>query len=75
MAYEVIRYFEDLQDNSHPYNEGDTFPRSGLSVSDTRIKELLGSENLQKTPLIKKVKEKTAEPKSKSKRSRKSSAR
>lgn len=74
MAYKVIRYFEDLQDNNHPYTEGDIFPRDGLSVSDERIKELSGSNNLQKTPLIKKVREKSQEMKT-GKRGRKNSAR
>lgn len=53
--YEVIRYFEDLQDNSYPYNVGDTFPRDGFGVSNERLRELSGYENKQHTPLIKKV--------------------
>lgn len=55
--YKVIRYFTDLQDNRYPYNEGDIFPRDGLTVSKERYKELSGSNNRQKTPLIKKVKD------------------
>lgn len=55
--YKVIRYFTDRQDNGYPYNEGDTFPRNGLTVSKERYKELSGSNNKQKTPLIKKVKD------------------
>lgn len=62
MAYKVIRFFTDLQDNNHPYTEGDIFPREGLSVSDERIKELSSCNNLQKTPLIKKMREKSSEP-------------
>lgn len=50
--YKVIHYFTDLQDNDYAYHVGDEYPRHGLSVSDTRIKELSGSENKQKTPLI-----------------------
>lgn len=50
--YEVIRYFVDLQDNNHPYNAGDVFPRSGLVVSENRLAELAGSENKQGVPLI-----------------------
>lgn len=53
--YKVIEYFTDLQDNNHPYNEGDTFPRKGLSVTDERLKELSGSNNKRGMPLIKKV--------------------
>lgn len=52
MMYKVIRYFVDLQDNNHPYNAGDIFPRSGLVVSENRYAELAGSENKQGVPLI-----------------------
>lgn len=55
--YEVIKYFTDLQDNRHPYNVGDTYPRKDFETSDERIKELLGSENKQGQPLIKLVEE------------------
>ena len=51
--YRVIKYFTDLQDNDHPYNVGDVFPRDGMTVTDERIAELAGSENKQRTPLIK----------------------
>lgn len=51
--YEVIRYFTDLQDFSHPYNVGDIFPREGFFAEEKRIRELCGSKNKQKTPLIK----------------------
>lgn len=53
--YEVIHYFTDLQDFNHPYNEGDTFPRDGLKVSEERLKELSGSKNKQNKPLIRKI--------------------
>lgn len=52
MKYRVINYFEDLQDNSKAYNVGDTYPRKGLKVTNARIEELKGSNNLQKKPLI-----------------------
>lgn len=55
--YKVIRYFTDLQDNNHPYYEGDIFPRDGLVVKKERYNELSGSNNKQKTSLIKKVKD------------------
>ena len=55
--YKVIKYFTDLQDGNHPYNVGDVFPREGVEVSDGRIAELAGSNNLQKTPLIAEVEE------------------
>jgi hypothetical protein len=53
--YKVIKYFEDLQDHNRPYNEGDIFPREGLTVSEERLAELAGSDNKQGVPLIKKV--------------------
>lgn len=56
--YKVIKYFTDLQDNNHPYNAGDIFPRSGLEVSAERLAELAGSENKQGVPLIQLVEEK-----------------
>ena len=55
--YKVIKHFVDLQDNNHPYNVGDVFPRDGLEVSAERIAELAGSYNKQKTPLIAEVEE------------------
>lgn len=57
--YKVIRYFTDLQDNRHPYNVGDTFPRAGVEVNEARIAELSGSNNKQGKPLIEKAEEKT----------------
>lgn len=56
--YKVIKYFMDLQDNNHPYNVGDVFPRKGLEVKAERLAELAGSENKQGTPLIQLVEEK-----------------
>ena len=55
--YKVIRYFEDIQDEMHPYNIGDIFPRDGMSVSDDRLAELSTDRNLQRTPLIEYVPE------------------
>lgn len=57
MMYKVIKYFEDLQDNSRPYNEGDTYPRKGLKVSKSRIAELASGKNRRGVPLIVKVEE------------------
>lgn len=60
--YEVIHYFTDLQDDNYPYNVGDIFPRDGLKVGEERLKELSSSNNRQKKPLIKLVKEKNEHP-------------
>ena len=53
MSYKVIHRFTDLQDFNHLYNVGDTFPRIGMNVSQSRIDELASSKNKLKTPLIK----------------------
>lgn len=63
--YKVIKYFTDLQDNGHPYNVGDAFPRSGVSVTDARLAELAGSNNRQRTPLIKLEKSAARKPRKK----------
>ena len=68
--YRVIKHFIDLQDDNHPYEVGDAFPREGLKVSGARIAELSGKENKQHCPLIEKVEE----PASTEKNSVKSSA-
>lgn len=52
MMYKVVKYFEDLQDNSRPYNEGDTYPRKGLRVSKARLAELASDKNRRGEPLI-----------------------
>lgn len=74
--YKVIRFFTDLQDNRHPYNVGDVYPRDGLVVSKKRIEELAGPNNRQRRPLIKLVEEekpqKTEEPKTQPKEGPKS---
>lgn len=55
--YKVIKFFTDLHDDNHPYNVGDIFPHSGLTVSEERLAELAGKNNKQGEPLIKLVKE------------------
>lgn len=57
MMYKVIKFFTDLQDNNYPYNVGDTFPRNGLDVLPSRLKELAGKKNKQGEPLIEKIDE------------------
>lgn len=58
MAYKVIEYFEDLQDNGRPYNVGDVFPVGGNTVSAERIAELASTQNRRRIPLIEEVAEK-----------------
>ena len=55
MMYQVIEYFEDLQDNRHAYHVGDMFPHDGRVVNENRIAELAGSKNRRGKPLIKKI--------------------
>ncbi|WP_180552733.1 Rho termination protein, partial [Staphylococcus haemolyticus] len=57
MTYKVIKYFTDLQDNSHAYHVGDPFPRTGLDVSKERLTELSTDNNRQNKPLIERVEE------------------
>ena len=72
MQYKVINYFTDLQDNNFAYEVGDEFPRKGLEVSEERIAELSGSDNLQKKPLIAAVEETAVEEKPKKAKAKKS---
>lgn len=62
--YKVLRYFEDIQDEMHPYNIGDIFPRDGMRVSADRLTELSTDRNLQRTPLIEFVPEPDEKPES-----------
>lgn len=61
--YKVLEYFTDLQDNNHPYDEGDIFPRDGLSVSENRLQELSSTRNRRKIKLIELVEDKQEPPK------------
>lgn len=65
--YKVIKHFVDLQDNNHKYDVGDTYPRKGLNVLQSRINELASNKNKQKTPLIEEIPEVEEKPKKKSK--------
>ena len=58
MAYKVIEYFEDLQDNGRPYNVGDVFPIDGNNVSAERLSELASTQNRRRVPLIEEIAEK-----------------
>ena len=69
--YKVIKHFTDMQDNNYAYDpkdpERNTYPRKGLSVLPSRIKELASNKNRQGCPLIEEIPEKAEEPKKKSK--------
>lgn len=62
--YKVLVYFTDLQDNNHPYDEGDFFPRNGLTVSEARLEELSSTKNRRRIRLIEFVEEQQELPKS-----------
>lgn len=55
MGYKVIHAFSDMQDFHHIYSVGDIYPRTGLKVSEERIKELAGKNNKQRQSLIAKT--------------------
>ena len=65
--YKVIKHFTDMQDNNFAYNVGDEYPRKGMSVLPSRIKELAGKKNRQGCPLIEEITEVEEAPKKKSK--------
>lgn len=56
--YKVIKHFTDLQDNDHSYNVGDEYPRKGLNVLPSRVKELASNNNRRGEPLIEEVPDK-----------------
>lgn len=55
MAYRVVKFFNDMQDGNFAYNVGDEYPRKGMSVLPSRIKELAGKKNRQGCPLIEEI--------------------
>lgn len=64
--YKVIKYFTDMQDNNFAYDVGDEYPRKGMSVLPSRIKELASKNNRQGCPLIEEVEDTKLEKKTKS---------
>ena len=65
--FRVIKHFTDMQDGNFAYNVGDEFPRKGMSVLPSRIKELAGSKNRQGCPLIEEIPDVEEKPKKKTK--------
>ena len=53
--YRAIEYFEDLQDNRHPYKVGDVFPREGKEVDSARILSLLSKDNKRGRAVIEEI--------------------
>ena len=54
-----------MQDNNFAYDVNDEYPRKGLSVLPSRIKELASENNRQGCPLIEEIPETVEEPKRK----------
>lgn len=54
-----------MQDNNFAYNVGDEYPRKGMSVLPSRIKELASKKNRQGCPLIEEISEVEETPKKK----------
>ena len=69
--YKVIKHFTDLQDNNFAYNVGDEYPRKGLSVLPSRIKELASDKNRQGCPLIEEITDVEDKPEKKTKSTKK----
>lgn len=51
-TYKVLVMFEDLEDNRHRYEVGDTYPRHGLKPTAARVAELKSTENKRGLKLI-----------------------
>ena len=69
--YKVIKHFVDLQDNDFAYNVGDEYPRKGMSVLPSRIRELATDKNRQGVPLIDEIPDVEEAPKKKTKSTKK----
>ena len=69
--YKVIKYFTDMQDNNYAYDPADParniYPRKGLSVLPSRIRELATDKNRQGVPLIEEIPDVEEKPEKKTK--------
>ena len=69
--YKVVKHFTDMQDNNFAYQVGDEYPRKGLSVLPSRIKELATDKNRQGVPLIEEIPDVEELPEKKTKSTKK----
>ena len=60
-----------MQDNNFAYQVGDEYPRKGMSVLPSRIKELATDKNRQGCPLIEEIPEVEEAPEKKTKPAKK----
>ena len=65
--YKVIKHFTDMQDNNFAYHVGDEYPRKGMSVLPSRIRELATDKNRQGVPLIEEIPDIEEKPEKKTK--------
>ena len=56
-----------MQDNNFAYRVGDEYPRKGMSVLPSRIKELASDKNRQGVPLIEEIPDLEGKPEKKTK--------
>ena len=69
--FRVIKHFTDMQDGNFAYNVGDEFPRKGMSVLPSRIKELASDKNRQGCPLIEEIPDVEDKPEKKTRSTKK----
>ena len=73
--YKVIKHFTDLQDGNYAYDPTDParniYPRKGLSVLPSRIRELATDKNRQGVPLIEEITDVEDKPEKKTKATKK----
>ena len=60
-----------MQDNNFAYNVGDEYPRKGMSVLPSRIRELATDKNRQGVPLIEEIPDVEEAPEKKTKSTKK----
>ena len=60
-----------MQDNNFAYQVGDEYPRKGMSVLPSRIRELATDKNRQGVPLIEEIPEVEEVPEKKTKSTKK----
>lgn len=60
-----------MQDNNFAYNVGDEYPRKGMSVLPSRIRELASGKNRQGVPLIEEIPDIEEAPEKKTKSTKK----
>ena len=60
-----------MQDNNFAYNVGDEYPRKGMSVLPSRIRELATDKNRQGIPLIDEIPDIEDKPEKKTKSTKK----